>query len=46
MKNHEVKSGRKGYRKPRLTEYGSVRDLTQNMATGSFSDNGGKMTMA
>ena len=46
MKDSKAKKKRKNYSTPKLTEYGSVRDLTKNMATGSFSDVGNKMSMA
>lgn len=37
--------GKKPYRSPKLTVYGSIRDLTSNVATGSKNDGGGTAGM-
>ena len=41
MKSTEVKKAKKSYQTPKLVEYGSVQDMTKNMATGSVTDNSG-----
>ena len=46
MKDKGENKNRKTYTTPKLIEYGSIHELTRNMATGSFADTGNKMAMA
>ena len=41
MENVPIKTTKKTYQPPKLVEYGSVQDMTRNMATGSNADNSG-----